>query len=69
LHKDYIDKKSKEFFGKKVNVLFTSGNRKEKPKAAKKDKIEPISEENEQNPDDFERIIKEKLGGKEISDY
>lgn len=67
LHKDYIDKKSREFFGKKLNVTFETEAEKRTPKTKSKGKQEASSDEILSNSDEFERIIKEKLKGKEIS--
>lgn len=68
LHKDHIDKKSREFFGKKLNIKFET----ELGKSTKKQKIsskkEDSKDQNISNFDEFETIIKEKLKGKEISD-
>ena len=67
LHQDYIDKKSREFFGKKVNIKFGSETKNavnlktseitKQQKTAKSSKI----------LDPYEKIIIEDLGGMEIN--
>jgi DNA polymerase-3 subunit gamma/tau len=67
MHKDYIDKKSKEFFGKKISVKFETSN---KSTIKKSSKIKPDSTktlEKNKNADSYEKIIKEELGGIEIT--
>jgi DNA polymerase-3 subunit gamma/tau len=67
LHKDYIDKKSKKFFGKKISVKFeTSSANKLKNPAKNRDKATETSK-NENNIDLYEKIIKDDLGGQEIT--
>ncbi len=67
LHKEYIDKKSKEFFGKKISVKFeTMGS--QKPKKSIKSKNEEIeSPTNDKIADPYETVIKNDLGGIEIT--
>jgi len=66
LHKDYIDKKTKEFFGKKVNLKFgeeiKSGQNPKKTDSLKTQK----SSKSSKIPDQYEKIIIEELGGQEI---
>lgn len=67
LHQDYINKKSRDFFGKKVNIKFGSDEShkvqlapKNEPKSAKSSKTSKIA-------DPYEKIIIEDLGGREIN--
>jgi DNA polymerase III subunit gamma/tau len=64
LHQEYIDKKSHDFFGKKVNIKFRADEfQKVKStinKEAKSTKTSKIT-------DPYERIIVEDLGGREIN--
>lgn len=66
LHADYLDKKSKEFFGKKINIKFDSQSAKEtKPISKPSEKSKKISKSSK-NEDPYEKIIIDELGGKQI---
>ena len=67
LHKDYIDKKSKVFFGKKINIKFDDSDIPKQKKSAKSDNKKVESIETGKNIDPYERIIREELGGREIT--
>lgn len=60
LHLDYLDKKSREFFGKKINIKF--GLEPDKKTSKDIEKSNNISK----TKDIYEKIIIEKLGGMEI---
>ena len=67
LHQEYIDKKSRDFFGKKVTIKFAS---EESPKAkstAIKDTKSTKSPKSSKITDPYEKIIIEDLGGREIN--
>jgi len=67
LHKDYIDKKSKEFFGKKISVKFeTKHDSNEKKPVRSNAKASKISKK-ENHSDSYEQIIRDELGGIEIT--
>ena len=67
LHKEYIDQKSKSFFGKKINVKFeTATAPKQKKVKSSEDKKVNLSEI-EKDGDLYEKIIKNDLGGLEIN--
>ena len=66
LHKDYIDKKTKEFFGKKVNLKFGEDIKSgQNPKTTDSLKTQKSSKSSK-IPDQYEKIIIEELGGQEI---
>ena len=66
LHKDYIDKKTKEFFGKKVNLKFGENIKSgQNPKTTDSLKTQKSSKSSK-IPDQYEKIIIEELGGQEI---
>ncbi len=67
LHKDYIDKKSKEFFGKKINVNFGTGKRVNSPKIVKTFEKGSNPPKTAINVNDYEKIIRDELGGREIT--
>lgn len=67
LHKDYIDKKSKTFFGKKINIKFETGDSPNSIKSTKSKVEEEKSPKIDKNTDPYEKIIKNELGGLEIT--
>jgi len=67
LHKDYIDKKSRDFFGKKVNIKFGSDEPQKVKSAVKKETIPTKSAKSSKITDPYEKIIIEELGGREIN--
>jgi DNA polymerase-3 subunit gamma/tau len=67
LHKDYIDKKSRDFFGKKVNIKFGSDDMQKVKTAVKKETIAAKSAKSSKITDPYEKIIIEELGGREIN--
>ena len=67
LHKDYIDKKSKEFFGKKISVQFETLKNSNKKRFPKKNPNHTESSEKTQMEDSYEKIIRDELGGTEIT--
>ena len=67
LHKDYIDKKSKEFFGKKISVQFETLKNSNKKRFPKKNPDHTESSEKTQMEDSYEKIIRDELGGTEIT--
>ena len=67
MHQDYIDKKSKEFFGKKVNLRFGSEKSKEVTNKDEKQTKNQKSIKSTKNLDSYEKIIIEELGGKELN--
>jgi DNA polymerase-3 subunit gamma/tau len=64
LHQEYIDKKSRDFFGKKISLRFGSGS---KPQAQAKSDKSQKTVKSSQNLDPYEKIIIEDLGGLEIN--
>jgi DNA polymerase-3 subunit gamma/tau len=67
LHQEYIDKKSRDFFGKKISLRFGSGTKTQvQAKSEKSDKT-PKTVKSSQNLDPYEKIIIEDLGGLEIN--
>ena len=67
LHKEYIDQKSKSFFGKKISVKFeTAAAPKQKKVKSSEDKKVNLPEI-EKDVDLYEKIIKNDLGGLEIN--
>jgi hypothetical protein len=67
MHNLYIDKKSMEFFGKKINFRFTSSNSSKmntESKIVTKSTKKSNSEAKTNDP--YEKIIIEEMGGKEI---
>jgi len=67
LHQEYIDKKSRDFFGKKVNIKFGSSEQLKEKSAAKKETISTKSAKSSKIKDPYEKIIIEELGGREIT--
>jgi len=67
MHQDYIDKKSREFFGKKVNLRFGSEKSKEIPSKDEKQNKSQKNIKSAKNLDSYEKIIIEELGGKELN--
>jgi len=67
MHQDYIDKKSREFFGKKVNLRFSSEKSKEVADKEEKQIKSQKSTKSAKNLDSYEKIIIEELGGKELN--
>lgn len=68
LHEDYINKKSNEFFGKKIKVKFETREKSGSKKAPKKKENKAKLSDNSELQDPYEKIIKEELGGIEITD-
>ncbi len=68
LHEDYINQKSKEFFGKKIKVKFETVSKVGAKKVAKNKEIKTNLSESNGLSDPYEKIIKEELGGIEITD-
>lgn len=68
LHEDYINKKSKEFFGKKIKVKFETLSKPNNKKVIKNKEIKTNSSDYSELKDPYEKIIKEELGGIEITD-
>ena len=66
LHKEYIDKKSRDFFGKKVNIKFGADEPQKVKSAVKKETISTKSAKSSKITDPYEKIIIEELGGREI---
>jgi DNA polymerase III subunit gamma/tau len=67
MHQDYIDKKSREFFGKKVTLRFGSEKSKEVTNKDEKQTKSQKSIKSSKNLDSYEKIIIEELGGKEMN--
>ena len=67
LHQEYIDKKSRDFFGKKVNIKFGSSEPLKEKSAAKKETTPTKSAKSSKITDPYEKIIIEELGGREIN--
>ena len=67
LHQEYIDKKSRNFFGKKVNIKFGSSEPPQEKSAAKKETTSTKSAKSSKIKDPYEKIIIEELGGREIN--
>ena len=67
LHKDYIDQKSKIFFGKKINVKFETSDSSKSGRTTKSKTNTISTSTNDQNSDLYEKMIKEQLGGIEIT--
>lgn len=67
LHQEYIDKKSRDFFGKKISLRFGAGLKPQiQAKSEKSDKSQKTVKST-QNLDPYEKIIIEELGGQEIN--
>ena len=67
LHQEYIDKKTRDFFGKKISLRFGAGSKpKIQSKSEKSDKSQK-TEKSSPNLDPYEKIIIEDLGGLEIN--
>ncbi|MFZ1517505.1 MAG: DNA polymerase III subunit gamma/tau [Ignavibacteriaceae bacterium] len=67
LHQEYIDKKSRDFFGKKINIRFGAGLKvQNQPKSDKAEKTQKTVKSS-QILDPYEKIIIEELGGQEIN--
>jgi DNA polymerase-3 subunit gamma/tau len=67
LHQEYIDKKSRDFFGKRVNIKFGSSEPLKEKSAAKKETTSTKSAKSSKITDPYEKIIIEELGGREIN--
>jgi DNA polymerase-3 subunit gamma/tau len=67
LHQEYIDKKSRDFFGKKVNIKFGLDNTPKVISAVKKETTPTKSAKSSKITDPYEKIIIEDLGGREIN--
>lgn len=66
LHIDYLTKKSKEIFGKKINFKFGSGLVKESKSDEKTPKTQKNPDKSQNIADPYEKIILEELNGKQI---
>ena len=65
--REYIDKKSRDFFGKKINIRFGTGIKvQNQPKSDKAEKTQKAVKSS-QILDPYEKIIIEELGGQEIN--
>lgn len=64
LHQDYIDKKTRDFFGKKVSLKFGS-NEPAKSNSTSNKELKPSKSSKIKDP--YEKIIIENLGGQEIN--
>jgi len=67
LHQEYIDKKSRDFFGKKVTIKFASEESAKAKSTAIKDTKSTKSAKSSKITDPYEKIIIEDLGGREIN--
>ncbi|MBE0550778.1 MAG: DNA polymerase III subunit gamma/tau [Ignavibacterium sp.] len=67
LHQEYIDKKSRDFFGKKVNIKFGLDDTPKVTSAVKKESTPTKSAKSSKITDPYEKIIIEDLGGREIN--
>jgi DNA polymerase III subunit gamma/tau len=67
LHKDYIDKKSRSFFGKKISINFDTSNSSTNKKSSESKEKTIDSTKIDKNVDLYEKIIKDDLGGQEIT--
>lgn len=64
LHKDYLDKKSKNFFGQKIDVkVEVAGKTKQRNRSENKESDRDVDE----SGDIYEKIIRNELGGIEIT--
>jgi len=66
MHKEYIDKKIRDFFGKKINLDFSKGKTTKSNSKAVQKNSNLNSDQNDENLDPFEKIIVNELGGREI---
>lgn len=66
LHQEHIDKKSREFFGKKLSFKYTQNEINENISASKEVKNPKKSAKSSNITDQYEKIIIEELGGQEI---
>jgi DNA polymerase-3 subunit gamma/tau len=66
-HQEYIDKKSRDFFGKKVNLMFGFDETQKPKSAASKETKSTKSSKTSKITDPYEKIIIEDLGGREIN--
>lgn len=66
LHLDYLDKKSREFFGKKINIKFGSESTKDAKSSIKPSEKTKKIVKSSKNDDPYEKIIIDELGGKQI---
>ena len=66
-HQEYIDKKSREFFGKKVHIKFGAEAPPKVKSNANKDSKTAKSAKSSKITDPYEKIIIEELGGQEIN--
>jgi DNA polymerase-3 subunit gamma/tau len=67
LHQEYIDKKSRDFFGKKVNLMFGFDETQKPKSASSKETKSTKSSKTSKITDPYEKIIIEDLGGREIN--
>lgn len=66
LHQEYIDKKSRNFFGKKINVKFGKSETPKVKSTATKESKSTKSVKTSKILDPYEKIIIEELGGREL---
>ena len=66
-HQEYIDKKSRAFFGKKVNIKFASDEPPRTKSSADKEPKSVKSAKSSKILDPYEKIIIEDLGGREVN--
>ena len=67
LHQEYIDKKSRNFFGKKVNIKFGKSETSKVKSTVTKELKSTKSAKTSKILDPYEKIIIEELGGRELS--
>jgi DNA polymerase-3 subunit gamma/tau len=67
LHQEYIDKKSRDFFGKKVNIKFGADELPKTKSTTSKETKFTKSAKTSKILDPYEKIIIEDLGGQEIN--
>jgi DNA polymerase-3 subunit gamma/tau len=67
LHQEYIDKKSRDFFGKKVTIKFASEESPKVKSSVSTDSKSSKSSKSSKITDPYEKIIIEDLGGREIN--
>lgn len=66
LHIDYLTKKSKEIFGKKINFKFGSEAAKDNKSDEKLSEKQKKQVKSQKSTDPYEKIILEELNGKQI---
>ena len=66
LHQEYIDKKSRDFFGKKVNIKFSKNESPKVMNTVTKETKSTKSAKISKILDPYEKIIIEELGGREL---